>query len=168
VRRVLTLVTLGIALSFGTVAMATVAATPAMAAKHKPKPKSKSKPKAPAASGSLPSCPSASVVNAALGQSDTGPVVSGTSTYKICTYPGSGPVPTKVSISENTPAGFKAGKQDVSNSGITVTTVPGLGDQNYLLSGAGEVFVLKGDTEVEVMAVGTTDAQVETLARQLI
>ena len=120
------------------------------------------------ASGSLASCPSASVVNAALGQSDTGPVVSGTSTYEICTYSGSGPVPTKVSISKNTPNGFQAGKQAVANGSITVSTVPGLGDENCLISGVGELFVLKGNTEVEVMAPGTTDAQVEALASQLI
>ena len=120
------------------------------------------------ATASLPSCPSASVVNAALGQSDTGPVVTGTSIYEICTYSGSGPVPTKVSISENTPAGFKTDEQSVASGHITLSTVPGLGDENYLVAGVGEVFALKGSTQVEVMAPGTTDAQVEALARQLI
>jgi len=125
---------------------------------------------APSASGtgSLPACPSASVVNAALGQSNTGPAVSGTSQYEICTYSGSGPVPTKVSISVNTPAGFKVDKQNVANGHITLSTVPGLGDENYLVAGVGEVFVLKGNTQVEVMAPGATDAQVESLAGQII
>jgi hypothetical protein len=107
-------------------------------------------------------------VSAALGQSDTGPVVSGTSLYKICTYRGGGPIPTKVSISVNTPAGFATDRQNVAKSGITLATVPGLGDANYSLSGAGEVFVLKGNTQVEVMAPGTTDGQDDALVNQII
>jgi len=77
-------------------------------------------------------------------------------------------VPTKVSISVNTPAGFKVDKQNVANGHITLSTVPGLGDENYLVAGVGEVFVLKGNTQVEVMAPGATDAQVESLAGQII
>jgi hypothetical protein len=49
-----------------------------------------------------------------------------------------------------------------------LSTVPGLGDANYQLSGAGEVFVLKGTTQVEVMAPGTTDAQDDALVNQII
>jgi hypothetical protein len=120
----------------------------------------------PSATGSLPPCPSASVVNAALGQSDTGPVVSGTPQFKICTYKGSSPVSTKVTISVNTPTGFKADEKNVAK-GFTLATVPGLGDDNYGLSGVGEVFVLKGNTQVEILAPGTTDAQDDALVNQI-
>ena len=119
------------------------------------------------ATSALPPCPSASVVNAALGESTTGPVVSGTSQYKICTYPGGGPVPTKISISVNTPAGFRTDEQNVAKS-ITLSTVPGLGDANYSVPGVGEVFVLKGHTQVEILAPGTTDAQDDALVNQII
>jgi hypothetical protein len=107
------------------------------------------------------------VVNAALGRSDTGPVVSGTSQYKICTYRGGGPVPTRITISVNTPAGFKTDEENVAK-GITLATVPGLGDANYYAPGVGEVFVLKGNTQVEILAPGSTDGQDDALVNQII
>ena len=119
------------------------------------------------ATRALPPCPPASVVNAALGETTTGPVVTGTSEYKICTYRGGGPVPTKISISVNTPAGFRTDEQNVAKS-ITLSTVPGLGDANYSVPGVGEVFVLKGTTQVEILAPGTTDAQDDALVNQII
>ena len=119
------------------------------------------------ATRALPPCPPASVVNAALGETTTGPVVTGTSEYKICTYRGGGPVPTKISISVNTPAGFRTDEQNVAKS-ITLSTVPGLGDANYYHPGVGEVFVLKGTTQVEILAPGTTDAQDDALVNQII
>jgi hypothetical protein len=58
-------------------------------------------------STALKACPTAAVVNAAFGQYDTGPVVSGTSVFEVCTYRGSGVVPTKVEISVGTRLSFK-------------------------------------------------------------
>ena len=58
-------------------------------------------------STSLKKCPTAAMVSAALGQHDSGPAVSGTAVYEICTYKGSGVVPTKVTISVGTAAEFR-------------------------------------------------------------
>jgi hypothetical protein len=119
------------------------------------------------ASTTLKKCPSAAMVNTALGQHDSGPVVSGTSVYEICTYKGSGVIPTKVTISEGTRTEFAASEHNVAAS-LTVVSVPGLGDEAWGLKGAGTVFVLKGSVQVEVLSPLSTDTQVQALARQII
>ena len=118
------------------------------------------------ASGTL-SCPSVTEVDDALGQNDTGPVTSGTAQYRVCTYKGS-VLSAVVTISVGTPAAFHASEQDVTSHGLTVVTVPGLGDEAWATSGSGEVAVLKGSTEVEVTSPPSTPAQVEALARAII
>ena len=116
---------------------------------------------------SLPGCPAASVVNAALGQNDTGPVVSGTAQFEICTYKGTGSISAKVSISVGTPTEFKAGQQNVG-ANIKVAAVSGLGDEAYGIVGGGGLWVLKGNLQIEVTAPFTTAAQDEALARQIL
>jgi len=106
-------------------------------------------------------------VNAALGQHDGGPVVSGTAIYEICTYKGGGVIPTKITISEGTPAEFAASERNVA-AGLPVVSVPGLGDKAWGPKGAGTVFALKGSVQVEVLSPLSTDAQVQALARQII
>jgi hypothetical protein len=123
---------------------------------------------APSGSTHLRSCPSAAVVNAALGQTDTGPVVSGTSVFEICTYKGSGVVPTKVDISVGTPTEFRAGEAAVRSSGLTVVSVPGLGSEAWAQPGVGSVYVLNGSVQIEVLSPLSSPAQVQALARQLL
>jgi hypothetical protein len=124
-------------------------------------------PNAPPASTALKKCPSVAIVNAALGQHDSGPVVSGTAVYEICTYKGSGVIPTKITISEGTHTEFVASEHNVA-AGLTVVSVPGLGDEAWAPSGTGSVFVLKGSVQVEVLSPLSTPAQVQALARQII
>jgi hypothetical protein len=119
------------------------------------------------ASTTLKKCPAAAIVNAALGQHDSGPVVSGTAIYEICTYKGSGVIPTTVTISEGTRAEFATSEHNVA-ARLTVGSVPGLGDEAWGPKGVGTVFVLKGSVQVEVLSPLSTDAQVQALARQLI
>jgi hypothetical protein len=119
--------------------------------------------------GSLPSCPSVSAVNAALGQSNTGPVVTGTAQDEICTYSGGGgPLNTKVAISVSSPSIFSAEEQAVTSHGLTVVKVPGLGDQAYATQGGGFLNVLTGSTQFTITAPLTTLTQDEALARQII
>jgi hypothetical protein len=115
---------------------------------------------------SLP-CPSAALVNAALGQTDTGPVKTGTAQYEVCTYKGS-ELSTVVSVSVGTSAEFKAAEQSVTSHGLTVVAVPGLGDDAWAAPSGGEVAVLKGDTQLRVTSPLSTVAQVENLARQIL
>ena len=107
------------------------------------------------------------LVNATLGQHDSGPVVSGTAIYEICTYKGSGVIPTKITISVGTPAEFAASEHNVAG-GLTVVSVPGVGDKAWGPKGVGTVFALKGSVQVEVLSPLSTDAQVQALARQII
>jgi len=106
-------------------------------------------------------------VSNALGRSANGPVVSGTSKSKVCTYRG-GPVSTKITISIATDAEFRATEQTVAAAGVTVITVPGLGDNAWATQDSGGVAVLKGDTAVQVTAPLASSAQVEALAAQII
>jgi hypothetical protein len=107
-------------------------------------------------------------VNAALGQSDTGPVVSGTPVFEICTYKGSGVVPTKVDISVGTPSEFQAGEAAVRSAGLTVVSVPGLGSEAWAPQGVGSIYVLNGSVQIEVSSPLSSSAQVQALARQLL
>jgi hypothetical protein len=119
-------------------------------------------------SATLRACPTAAVVNAALGQSNTGPVVSGTSVFEICSYKGSGVIPTRVEISVGTPAEFQAGEQSVRKAGLTVVSVPGLGSEAWAPQGVGSVYVLNGSVQIEVLSPLSSPAQVQALARQLL
>jgi len=107
-------------------------------------------------------------VNAALGQSDTGPVLSGTPVYEICKYKGTGVIPTQVSISVSTPSAFQAGEAAVRSSGLPVVSVPGLGSEAWAQPGVGSVYVLNGSVQIEVLSPLSSPAQVEALARQLL
>jgi hypothetical protein len=118
------------------------------------------------ASSSLPTCPPATVVNAALGERNTGPVLSGTPRSKICTYM-AGPVSTRISISTGTPAEFETGERYIAK-GIAVVDVAGLGDKAYASPGVGSLWVLKGSTQIEIIAPGTTLAKDEDIARDLL
>jgi hypothetical protein len=113
------------------------------------------------------SCPSVAVVNAALGQADTGPVVSGTPQYKVCTYQGPA-LSTTVTVSVGTPLEFGAAEQNVTSHGLTVVTVPDLGAEAWATRGSGVLAVLKGTTQVQITSPLSSTAQLETLARQIL
>jgi len=107
-------------------------------------------------------CPPASVVNSALGQSGTGPQSSSDQFGLTCTYPGSGPVPTKIQFQTDTAATFAAGEAAVSSP----TNVSGLGDAAYYVSGF--IDVLKGSVAVKIVSAFSTTDQLEALAHQIV
>jgi hypothetical protein len=113
------------------------------------------------------SCPSASVVNTALGQTDIGPEKTGTAQYELCTYKGS-TLSILVAISVSTPAEFDAAEQAVTSHGLKVVAVPGLGNQAWAAPSGGELAVLKSDTELEVTSPQSTAVQLENLARHIL
>jgi hypothetical protein len=113
--------------------------------------------------GKLPPCPTAQVVNAALGQHDTGPVVNpargGT---EICTYG----ILTKVTIAPMTLRTFQAEEANTAASGARVTNVPGVGDKAFL-AGTAVLFALKGTTFVQVASLASR-TQLMSLARSIL
>jgi hypothetical protein len=109
-------------------------------------------------------CPKASVLTSALGQPESGPVVSGTPQSRICTYTGAGGVHTTLTISSATPATFQAAEQAAANQGVTVVTVRGLGDQAWAAQGGGSLTWLRNNAQVQISSPGTATAQLEDLA----
>ena len=65
------------------------------------------------------------------------------------------------------PRSFAASEHNVA-AGLTIVSVPGLGDEAWAPKGSGSVFALKGSVQVEVLSPLSTDAQVQALARQIL
>ena len=53
-------------------------------------------------------------------------------------------------------------------SGVTITSVPGLGNQNWIVEQGNGLSVLEGTMDIVIEAPATTDAQLEALARQIL
>ena len=106
-------------------------------------------------------CPSASVVNAALGTSYGAPVSTSDTFGLTCTY-GTG-VATRIRFQKDTTTTFAAGKAAV---GAAAVPVSGLGDAAYAVSGF--IDVLKGSVAVRITAPLASTAQVETLAHKIV
>jgi len=117
----------------------------------------------PAGGGGVPtSCPPASVVNAALGQSVGAPVLAQQPFGISCTYSGGGPVPTKITFQQDTPATFAAGENAVPS----VAKVSGLGDAAYATTGF--LAVLNGTYSIRILSPLSSQQQLEALGRQLL
>ncbi|MGA2873219.1 MAG: hypothetical protein ABSF27_06495 [Candidatus Dormibacteria bacterium] len=124
------------------------------------------------------SCPSVSMVAGALGQDITGvtaaPQTGSTGSKLTCTYALSvsgipaGIESTKILFaSPITSAQFAASKASAA-SGVTITSVPGLGNQNWIVEQGNGLSVLEGTMDIVIEAPATTDAQLEALARQIL
>jgi hypothetical protein len=114
-------------------------------------------------------CPSLDVITAALHVTVTGPVVSVTPQEKVCTYKQNADsiVGIIVSFSHTTKAEFKAGEKNAVAHDLPVVTVPGLGNAAWRTKKGGEVAVLRGKSQVDVISPFNTPAQVEALVRQI-
>lgn len=113
--------------------------------------------------GQMPtSCPPASVVNAALGQSGGAPTLTKQPYGISCTYAGSGPISTKIDFQQDTAATFSAGEKAVP----TATVVSGLGDAAYMTTGF--LAVLHGSYAIRILSPMSSPQQLEALARKLL
>jgi hypothetical protein len=117
-------------------------------------------------------CPTSSVVNTYLNDHITGPptVIAPPRGGQICNYGELGEGgQANVIIEPGTEADLKASEAEAdSDGGPTGAPIPNLGNDAFLLQGKGTVFVLKGTTLISVSSFSSTDAQVESLARQIV
>lgn len=113
-------------------------------------------------------CPSASVVNAALGEKGKTPVATKTAYSKTCTYPGSGIVPTKITFQEDTLAQFAIDEKAVASAGYAkIVNLHGLGQAAWTLN-VGDLYVFEAGVQIKILAPGATTAKLEVLARKLL
>jgi hypothetical protein len=110
-------------------------------------------------------CPSASVVNAALGQKGKTPVARTTTFSKSCTYPGSGLVPTKITFQVDTATTFAAGEKA---AGGTIARLSGLGQGAWVGKTGGIIDVFNGQESIKIVSPGTTTAKLEALEKKLL
>ena len=109
-------------------------------------------------------CPPASVVDAALGQSNSGPVATAGPFGETCVYKGSGIVPTKIEFQTDTAATFAASEQAVA--ALNPVKVTGLGAGGFYAGGFLEVFT--GQMSIKIVSPLSSLAEEEALMRQLI
>jgi len=120
-----------------------------------------------AAFAGLPTtCPSASLVNATLGQKVKSPTVVHSTYYTMCTYAGGGPVPTKVTFQMDTASTFAASEKAVAALGPV--NVHGLGKAAWTLKGGGDLYVFTGSYTIKIVSPLTPSAKLEALARKLL
>jgi hypothetical protein len=119
-------------------------------------------------------CPSAAVVNAALGQHGGAPVVTKTAYSKTCTYPGSAIGSTKITFQVDTAATFAAGEKSAGSFGAKITKVKGLGKAAWT-TGSGDLYVFDGHEQIKILALAlgvrspsTATAKVAALAHKLL
>jgi hypothetical protein len=110
-------------------------------------------------------CPSASVVDAALGQKGKTPVAKTTTFSKSCTYPGSGLVPTKITFQVDTATTFAAGEKA---AGGTIAKLSGLGKGAWVGKTGGIIDVFTGQESIKILAPGTATAKLEALEKKLV
>jgi hypothetical protein len=105
-------------------------------------------------------------VNAALGQKDAAPTVTRTAYATICTYRGSGVVPTKITYQVDTAATFAAGEKAASPLGIV--RIAGLGKAAWAPKAGGGLYVFTGSETLKILSPLTSLAKLEGLARKLL
>lgn len=114
-------------------------------------------------------CPSASVVNTALGTHVKAPVATKYSTYaKICTYPG-GVGLTKITFQTDTSKTFAASEKAAATGvgaklvkKVTVAGHPGW------TTNLGDLYVFDVNQTIKILAPGTATAKLEAFAKKLL
>jgi hypothetical protein len=101
-------------------------------------------------------------VSAALGSTVSAPTMVQQPYGIQCTYKGSGPIPVRIVFQKDTASTFAAGEAAVP----TATKIVGLGNSAYGTTGF--IAVLNGQYALRITAPLSTQAQLETLARQIL
>jgi hypothetical protein len=123
---------------------------------------------AAATSPTARACPSARVVNAALGTHVRAPVATHYLTYaKICTYPG-GVGLTKITFQEDTSQTFAASEKAAA-TGLGAKLVKKLTIMGHpaWTTNLGDLYVFDGNQTIKILAPGTATAKLEVLAKKL-
>ncbi|HEY5057553.1 MAG TPA: hypothetical protein VII51_00930 [Gaiellaceae bacterium] len=112
-------------------------------------------------------CPSAAAVDAALGQKNKAPVVTRTPYARICTYKGTGIIPTKVEFQEDTASTF-AVSEKAAAAAVAVVKVKGLGKAAWSTKVPGSLYVFTGTYTIKLIAPLTPNSKLEVLAKKLL
>lgn len=113
-------------------------------------------------------CPSAAVVNAALGQHGGAPVATKTQYSKTCTYPGKSKVfSTKITFQVDTASQFAVDEKAAGKFGAKIVKVHGLGQAAWTTNG-GDLYIFDGHEQIKILALLTPTARLEVLARKLL
>ena len=121
---------------------------------------------APTRENALPkSCPSVSVVSAALGQKATRPTVT-RSTYALACVYGKAALSTKITFQADTASTFAASEK-AATAALPVVRVQHLGKAAWGTKG-GSLYVYTGSYTIKILSLLTSLAKLETLARKLL
>jgi hypothetical protein len=122
---------------------------------------------ATAAAAAVPkSCPSASIVGAALGTKASTPRLAKNPYGITCTY-GTNTLAPKVEFQEDTAATFAAGEK-AANAALHVMKIQHLGKAAWAPQSGGFLYVFTGGYSIKVLAVLTSLPKLEALARKLL
>jgi hypothetical protein len=122
---------------------------------------------ATASAAAIPkSCPSASVVSAALGTKASKPTLTKTPYGITCKY-GTNALAPKVEFQVDTAATFAAGEK-AANGALHVTKIQHLGKAAWAPQTGGFLYVFTGSYSIKVLAVLTSLPKLEGLARKLL
>jgi hypothetical protein len=111
------------------------------------------------------SCPSASVVSAALGQKATTPTVT-RSTYAITCVFGKSALSTKITFQVDTASTFAASEKAAA-AAAPVVKVQHLGKASWGTKG-GSLYVFTGSYTIKILSLLTSLAKLEALAHKLL
>src|SRR5579862_477929 len=112
------------------------------------------------------SCPSASIVGAALGTKASTPRLAKNPYGITCTY-GSNALAPKVDFQLDTAATFAAGEK-AANAALPVTKIQHLGKAAWTPKTGGFLYVFTGSYSIKILAVLTSLPKLEALARKLL
>ena len=113
-------------------------------------------------------CPSASIVNAALGQRDGAPVVSKTAYSRTCTYPGKSKIfSPKRTFQMDSASQFAIDEKAAGRYGTKILKLRGLGKGAWT-TGSGDLYVFDGHEQIKILALMTPTVRLEALARKLL
>jgi hypothetical protein len=111
-------------------------------------------------------CPSAALVSKELSQKDSAPTMMRVPYNVICTYKGSGIIPTRIEFETATASSFAAGEKAVV--GLGLVKVSGLGKAAWTQTTGGDLQVFTGDETIKILSVLTPASKLEALARKLL
>ena len=112
------------------------------------------------------SCPSASVVGAALGTKASTPRLAKNPYGITCTY-GTNALAPKVEYQLDTAATFAAGEK-AANAASPVAKINHLGKAAWAPKSGGFLYVFTGSYSIKILAVLTSLPKLESLARKLL
>jgi len=124
---------------------------------------------AAASSPTSRACPSASLVNAALGHKGKAPVATKTAYSKTCTYSGGSIIPTTITFQVDTSSTFAAGEKAAAAAlPNSVVKLSGLGQAAWATKTGGSLYVFDAGTTIKILSLLTATSKLEALARKLL